>query len=152
MKYTQPAGKPENSPYVDFNPVTGVEGSVVPAAAIENVQREVVNVIVQAGVTPIEANLTQLHQAIVAIVNSMVGSGPVELYSGGGTRENDLGVNATFTVPQYKVGANQLSVYWNGLRCVKDQQYQEVGNAGANSTTIKLLFKLMKSASLFIRK
>ena len=67
MKYTPPIGGAANDPYVDANPATGVEGSPVPAAAIEHPQREIANVITAAGLTPDVGDLTQLYQAIQRI-------------------------------------------------------------------------------------
>lgn len=68
MKYNPPIGGAANDPYIDGNPGTGTAGSAVPAAAVEHAQREIVNVIAQAGLTPTDADLTQLHAAIVSIV------------------------------------------------------------------------------------
>ncbi|MDA8258386.1 MAG: hypothetical protein M0Z99_22615 [Betaproteobacteria bacterium] len=67
MKYTPPIGGAANDPYVDANPATGVEGSPVPAAAIEHPQREIANVITGAGLTPDVGDLNQLYQAIQRI-------------------------------------------------------------------------------------
>ncbi|MFP3944943.1 MAG: pyocin knob domain-containing protein [Alphaproteobacteria bacterium] len=67
MEYVPPLGGGANDPYVDGDPQTGTKGSVVPAAAIEDVMREVVNVITAAGLTPSDADLTQLSQAIAAL-------------------------------------------------------------------------------------
>ena len=151
MKYTQPPGTPDDSPYVDFNPVTGVEGSVVPAAAIEAVQREIVNVITQAGLTPSGTDLTQLYEAIQAIFDNLYGQGSGYVYSGKGERGNDLPENSTFTTPAYVVGKLSLTVVWNGLYCVPNVHYEEVGVVGETSTTIKLLFKLKTTATLFVK-
>ena len=46
------------------NPSTGTMGSIPPAASIENPQREVVNTIIDAGLTPTDADLSQLAKAI----------------------------------------------------------------------------------------
>lgn len=68
MKYTPPIGGAANDPYVDANPATGVEGSPVPAAAIEHPQREIEAVISGAGLTPATGDLTQLQQAIQRMI------------------------------------------------------------------------------------
>ena len=64
MKYTPPPGSTDpDAPFV--NGVPGLQkGSPVPAEAVEHSQREIVNVIKQAGLTPDDGDLTQLHQAI----------------------------------------------------------------------------------------
>lgn len=64
MKYIQPVGGAVDAPYVDANPGSGIEGSAVPAAAIEHPQREIENVIIGAGIAPAAGDLTQLRQAI----------------------------------------------------------------------------------------
>ena len=68
MLYQQPIGAAENAPYINANPAQGIEGSPVPAAAIEHPQREILNVIEKAGLVPDAANLEQLHQAILALI------------------------------------------------------------------------------------
>jgi hypothetical protein len=66
MQYTQPYGNVNpNAGYVNGNPATGTPGSIIPAAAAEAAQREIVNCITQAGLAPDPANLTQLWQAIL---------------------------------------------------------------------------------------
>ena len=55
-------------PYVDANPGASIEGSIPPAAAVEHPMREILNVIVSAGITPDDADLAQLYQAIVALI------------------------------------------------------------------------------------
>lgn len=67
MKYAPPVGQEaqgEGAHYVDGNPELGILGSPVPAAAIEQGQREIIHVIKQAGLTPSAEALTQLFQAI----------------------------------------------------------------------------------------
>lgn len=73
MKYIAPIGAADpDDPYIDGNPGLGVQGSAVPAAAIEHAMREIVYVITTAGLTPNEAVLTQLHQAIAAMIAANV--------------------------------------------------------------------------------
>lgn len=70
MKYVEPLNSssyPErNGSYVNANPATGVKGSTVPGEALEHPQREILNVIEAAGLTPNGADLTQLLQALIA--------------------------------------------------------------------------------------
>ena len=68
MKYTQPVGAAASAPYVDANPAAGIEGSPVPAAAVEHPQREIEYVITEGGLVPSAADLTQLAQAIKALI------------------------------------------------------------------------------------
>ena len=47
--------------------------------------------------------------------------------------------NTNYTIPfSYIVGSNDLSVYYEGVLCVKGKDYIEVGTAGEESTTIQL--------------
>lgn len=68
MKYVPPVGGADNDPYIDGNPSTGVEGSAVPAAAIEDPMRELVAVIVAAGLTPDDGQLNQVLLALQAMM------------------------------------------------------------------------------------
>jgi hypothetical protein len=65
MKYQAPFGSVDpDAPYVDRNVPGAVVGSKVPAPAIEDPQRELVNLILAAGLTPDEDDLHQLGKAI----------------------------------------------------------------------------------------
>ena len=65
MKYNQPYGVADvNASYVNGNPSTGTMGSIPPAESIEMPQRELVNLITDAGFAPTN---TDLHQAAKAI-------------------------------------------------------------------------------------
>ena len=75
MKYAPPIGQEaqgEEAHYVDGNPELGILGSPVPAAAIEQGQRELLHVIKQAGLTPSGEDLTQLFQAIGKLISDKV--------------------------------------------------------------------------------
>jgi Protein of unknown function (DUF2793) len=65
MEYNQPIGIPDTeAPFIDGNPQSGILGSIIPAHGIEYPQREIVNAITDAGLTPSNLDLTQLAQAI----------------------------------------------------------------------------------------
>lgn len=69
MKYVPPLGSADpNASYQDGNPEAGILGSIVPAAAIERPQREILNVLTAAGLTPSDTDLTQLLAAIRKII------------------------------------------------------------------------------------
>lgn len=73
MKYNAPAGVADpNAPYVTGNAVTKVKGSAVPREAVEYPQREIVNVLAAAGITPSNTDLTQLAQAIVQLAKNQL--------------------------------------------------------------------------------
>lgn len=72
MKYQAPYGSVDpNASYVDRNTPDAVAGSKVPKQAIEHPQREIVKVIVDAGLTPDPDDLTQLSQAIGIMLETM---------------------------------------------------------------------------------
>jgi hypothetical protein len=65
MKYQQPYGVSDpNAPYINGNPSTGTMGSIPPAASIEYPQREIVNLIADAGLTPADTDLHQLAKGV----------------------------------------------------------------------------------------
>jgi hypothetical protein len=65
MKYNAPFGSTDpNASYVDRDTPAAVKGSAVPAMAIEAAQRELVALIIAAGLTPSNSDLTQVPHAI----------------------------------------------------------------------------------------
>lgn len=70
MQYVPPIGGASNDSYIDGNPSIGIEGSAVPAAAIEHPQREILAVLSAAGVTASNSDLGQLAKAILKIVQT----------------------------------------------------------------------------------
>lgn len=81
MKYVPPLGSIDpDASYVDGNPGLGVEGTKVPAAAIEHGMREIHHAIVAAGLTPDDEDLTQLASAIAALTNP-IPTGIVSAYA-----------------------------------------------------------------------
>lgn len=71
MKYQAPLnGADENASYINAVVQSGVEGSMPPAQAFEQPQREILAVIEGAGIVPDEADLGQLLEAIVSIVTA----------------------------------------------------------------------------------
>ena len=64
MKYTPPLdSQDQDAGYVNADPANGTEGSKIPAAALENPQREIVGAISKMGITPAENN-NQLGTAV----------------------------------------------------------------------------------------
>jgi hypothetical protein len=97
MQYTQPYGNTNpNASYVNGNPATAAPGSIIPAAAVEAAQREIVNCITQAGLTPDPANLTQLWQAILGFGGTLRPSAIITLSS-----------TLVMTAAQYRIGFNR---------------------------------------------
>ena len=70
MKYTPPLNEEEDASYVNGDPSTGLTGSIIPAGALENPQREIVNTITSAGLTPSASSNAQLAQAVSTLINN----------------------------------------------------------------------------------
>lgn len=70
MKYIQPYDQPStpNAPYLDLDAAHGVDGSIPPAKFFNNLQAEILAVIQHAGITPSDTDLTQLREAILALI------------------------------------------------------------------------------------
>jgi hypothetical protein len=66
MQYNQPFDQPSNpnASYVNGNPSSGTPGSIPPAATFEYPQREIVNLITDAGIAPTNADLHQVSKSI----------------------------------------------------------------------------------------
>ena len=78
MQYNQPFGGNTNDPYVDGNPSLGIEGSIIPAAAIEYTQREIVNLILMSQLVPTNGDEVQLARSVqVDLVNWGIDTGTV---------------------------------------------------------------------------
>ena len=76
MQYNPPLGQSSNASFVDGNPSLAIEGSIIPAAAIEYSQREIVNMILKNQISPTNGDLTQLAKAVQAdLINWVVDTG-----------------------------------------------------------------------------
>lgn len=76
MQYNQPFGRAINAPYIDAIPSTGIEGSVIPSAAVEYTQREIVNFILKSQIIPSNGDLVQLAKSVqVDLVNWAIDTG-----------------------------------------------------------------------------
>lgn len=78
MEYIKPLNDdayPERlGAYVNANPSLGTPGSTVPGEALQHTMTEIINAITAAGLTPDDADLTQLTQAILQHIKlSIVG-------------------------------------------------------------------------------
>ena len=81
-----------NRPYINANPGASIEGSIPPAESWEYPQREILNVITAAGLTPTNSNLGQLKLAIDALILAGSATKPTYQYLKTGT-------SATYTRP-----------------------------------------------------
>lgn len=83
VAYIPPTGATDpNAPYVDKNLAAGIQGSAIPAAVVEIPQREMVALVVEAGLTPTNLDRAQIMRAVrsgglmtyadVGVTNSIV--------------------------------------------------------------------------------
>ena len=73
MDYATPIGQEDQGEaaiYIDGNPEAGIEGSAVPAKAIESGMRELIHLIRFAGLTPSGTDLEQVRKAIAILIES----------------------------------------------------------------------------------
>lgn len=73
MEFATPIGQEtqgEAAIYIDGNPAAGIEGSAVPAKAIEPGMRELIHLIRFAGLTPSGTDLEQVRKAIGILIES----------------------------------------------------------------------------------
>lgn len=145
MKYVPPLNAAtENAPYIDGNPEHGIEGSPVPANALEHPQREIVNVIRSANMTPDPADLTQLTQAVQVL--SGVGRAQRTW-----TLETPVARGSTLNLPPevaYTVGAGALVLAWDGM-ILTASNYSELGEIGTSSKAVVLSFDAPAGAEFF---
>lgn len=64
MQYNQPYGGNIDASYIDGNPPFGIEGSIIPAAAVELTQREIVNFILKSQLAPTNSDPNQLSRSV----------------------------------------------------------------------------------------
>jgi hypothetical protein len=77
MEFIGPYGEPDGSPYVQGDSSTGVKGSYLNYHAIVDPMQEILHVIEQAALTPDGGDLTQLYQAIEALIATGIAAGQV---------------------------------------------------------------------------
>ena len=96
MKYNQPYGVGDvNASYLNGNPATGTMGSIPPAESIEYPQREIVNLITDAGFSPTN---TDLHQVAKAIQSSKL------IYAADAGTANAYNISVVPALTSYAVG------------------------------------------------
>lgn len=160
-RYFQPFGNSDpNAEYVNGDAQLGRKGSIWDVRATEQDQREIVNAIIDAGITPSENDVTQLAQAIrrstfIYVVdqgtaNSMV-LNPQKIitsYTAGLQFEVKVAANCT--------GATTANVSGLGPRSVVREDGSPLGAGDVVAGGIALIvydginFQLLTPASLFI--
>lgn len=142
MIYIQPVGGGASDPYVTGVP--GVTpGSIPPGEAIEHPQREIINVIVAAGLTPSGADLTQLLEAIKKLSNPVgtvihvaTSSAPFGYLKANGAAVSRTTYSALFALIGITFGAGDGSTTFNlpdlrgeFLRALDDGRGVDTGRA-----------------------
>lgn len=72
MQFESSAGGADATPYTAPNQALGIQGGIVPKAAIENHQYELLHLIEESGLVPDRGDLTQVLQAIDARIAAAV--------------------------------------------------------------------------------
>lgn len=130
MRYVPPLNETDpNAGYVNADPANGQEGSIIPAGALENPQREIVNAISALGLTPTENNLGQLATALYDTATSsdycVEASGSAAnayvLSASGSIQYSELrnGQRVRFTVTHANTGSSTINAYGTGAKPVK---------------------------------
>jgi hypothetical protein len=136
MLYQPPIGAVADAPYIDGDPQNGTPGSPVPASAIEHPQRELINLIQGAGLTPDQSDLNQLGKAIAQYLangDAYADSGVANAYvlSVIGSRQaptsyaDQMRVRFT-TINPSMAGASTVNVAGLGVKAVKDEFGEDV--------------------------
>ena len=100
MKYIQPKNQIDNAPYIDGDPTDGTVGSIVPAAAIEHPQRELLAIIEGADEIPDGEELNQVYLSIKKLIAAAVEGTKQELdaiIEGAGNTPNEGEVNQLYS-------------------------------------------------------
>lgn len=135
MDYIPPINAPATAEnprpaYFDGNKQTGQEGSYPSGKSLENPMREILAVIEAAGLTPTNSDLTQLLQAINALITLGGGGG------GGGGDPVDFTLNPVF--PHVTVGGGIMSVSSSSgqVQLASGQTFVHRGGVLYNTTDI----------------
>lgn len=138
MKYLAPLNNDGTNKYYDSDPVNKISGSIVPAAVIEAVQKEIENAILSAGLKPNKDDYTQLAQAIAHNTNLIFDKRWVVATA------NDFGVvkpnNTTVTVKDGILNVAIASTKNVGL-VQPDGRYITVSNTGTITVDKEELLK-----------
>jgi len=142
MRYSQPFGSPTPPlgvypRYINGNPVTGTEGSIPPATAIDEDQIEIVTVIQNAGLTPDHNDLTQLWQAIQSLIaQKYITTAITKRVHGAGADFVDL--NAAFQwLGQYIITSSGFVTFLVAAGRWTYTTSVEINHANANRVTIQ---------------
>lgn len=117
MKYQAPLnGVDENSSYINAVVQSGVEGSMPPAQAFEQPQREILAVIAAAEIEPDEADLSQLLQAI-QILNA---AGSTKVTNVSTTNLNVLIATGTYCGSSLANAPSAIGTSWAYIEVMQD--------------------------------
>lgn len=112
--------------YFDGNPLTGQKGAIPPGRAIGDTQIEIENVILAAGMTPSENDLTQLWQAIQILA------------AGAGGAPASFAYNPVFPDVLTNDGVMSIAPSTGQVVLATGQQWTHRGGALYNSTAISI--------------
>jgi len=149
MEYNEPFYGEPNDPYVDGNPPLGIEGSVIPAAAIEYPQREIVNNILKNQLAPTNGDMHQMSRAQqIDLVNFAVDIGTannivINLDPAPATLVRGLKV----WVLAAATNTGAVTVNCNGL--VRDLKSQILANLSAGQYTVNGIWQIVYDGTVW---
>lgn len=135
MKYQHPVNTtptvevPEPA-YFNGDANAGQKGAIPPGAAIEHPMREILAVISGAGLTPMEADLTQLRQAIQQMINTSI--------SGGSPPATNFQYNPVYPEITVNGGVASISASTGEVVLAAGQQWVHRGGTLYNSSDLSL--------------
>lgn len=77
-------------------------------------------------------NINKMQRMIKADIDSKIKNEITKV-----TTLSSISANTNYTVSSYTVGNNSLSIFYEGCKLIKDENYIEVGTEGEESTTIQ---------------
>lgn len=144
MDYNPPFDGTTNDPYVNGDPTLGVGGSIIPAAAVEYPQRELVNAQVDNGLTPTNADLHQLSKAIqLDLVNYGIDTGTanhIEVTLPVAPDEYRAGLKIFILIAHNNTGPTDINVNGLGAMPVLSTLLEELGVDNVVTNGIALVY------------
>ncbi|MCJ2108020.1 DUF2313 domain-containing protein [Methylobacterium sp. E-041] len=149
--YNPPTGSTDpNAPFVGKNTAAGTQGSKVPAAAVEYTQREIVAAIIAAGLSPTNADLSQLSQAIrglsttssKAVISTLLIAGRTPYpYNAPGTSTLNVAAGAVVEVSECRGGGGGGGGADSGT---------SVASGGGGGANVKKTFRAITATVLLL--
>jgi len=152
MRYQQPYGISDpNAGYINGNPAAGIQGSIPPAAAFEQPQRELVNVIQNSDLIPDDGDLQQLlksirRQFLNFTTDTSVTANTILCNLTPPLEQYHAGLPLRVVIANTNTGATVINVNGLGPRAVKRTDGSDLH---ANDVTAGMIANLADTGSVF---